>query len=106
MTSLVLAAGAEEVHAHLVTGAADGTRVRHTGWAVAGNAVETAVTGDGARVRVTGSALVSEAVALHGLDTATTEPVPAGTALGPAAAVPVLTGTVTGRSACSSRRCD
>ncbi|MGW3509880.1 DUF2264 domain-containing protein [Streptomyces sp. NPDC000994] len=96
VTSLVLADGAEEVHAHLVTGAASGTRVRHTGWAVAGNAVETAVTGDGARIRVTGSTLVSEAVALHGLDTATTEPVPAGTAFGPAAAVTVLTGTVTG----------
>ncbi|MFJ6562289.1 DUF2264 domain-containing protein [Streptomyces sp. NPDC091412] len=96
VTSLVLAAGAEEIHAHLVTGASGGTGVRHTGWAVAGSAVETAVTGGGARVRVTGSALVSEAVALHGLDAATTEPVPAGTAFGPAAAVPVLTGTVTG----------
>ncbi|MFI9603325.1 DUF2264 domain-containing protein [Streptomyces sp. NPDC052043] len=96
VTSLVFAAGAEEVHGHLVTGAVTGTGVRHTGWAVAGGAVETAVTGGGARVRVSGSALVSEAVALHGLDTAATEPVPAGTAFGPAAAVPVLTGTVTG----------
>ncbi|MFB7736069.1 DUF2264 domain-containing protein [Streptomyces sp. NPDC056112] len=96
VTSLVLAAGVEEIHAHLVTGAPGGTGVRHTGWAVAGSAVETAVTGGGARVRVTGSALVSEAVALHGLDAATTEPVPAGTAFGPAAAVPVLTGAVTG----------
>ncbi|MFE9311259.1 DUF2264 domain-containing protein [Streptomyces sp. NPDC006706] len=96
VTSLVLAAGAEEIHAHLVTGAPGGSGVRHTGWGVAGSAVETAVTGGGARVRVTGSALVSEAVALHGLDAATTEPVPAGTAFGPAAAVPVLTGAVTG----------
>ncbi|QKW25742.1 DUF2264 domain-containing protein [Streptomyces seoulensis] len=95
VTSLVCAAGALEVHAHLVTGAAVGTPVRHTGWAVAGAAVETAVTGARARALVAGRPLVSEAVALHGFTGATAVTPRAGTAFGPAAAVPALTGTVT-----------
>ncbi|WP_439945645.1 DUF2264 domain-containing protein [Streptomyces sp. BBFR109] len=107
VTSLVFAAGALEVHAHLVTGAAVGTAVRHTGWAVAGDAVESSVTGAGARARVadrppgaehppvTERPLVSEAVALHGFTAATVMTPEAGTAFGPVAAVPALTGTVT-----------
>ncbi|MFH8217866.1 DUF2264 domain-containing protein [Streptomyces sp. NPDC018057] len=112
VTSLVLADGALEVHAHLVRGAAAGTAVRHTGWAVAGEAVETAA-GDGrVRARATVPApasrpeaapepaaarvLVSEAAALHGFGGAAAHALPAGTAFGPCGAVPVLTGTVTG----------
>ncbi|MEW2292922.1 DUF2264 domain-containing protein [Streptomyces sp. NPDC006743] len=99
VTSLVLAAGDLEVHAHLVRGAATGTGVRHTGWAVAGQAVRTTSDGGRARARAErgqGTALLSEAVVLHGFHTARARRLPAGTAFGPSAAVPVLTGTVTG----------
>ncbi|MFI2641878.1 DUF2264 domain-containing protein [Streptomyces sp. NPDC018610] len=95
VTSLVFAAGAQEVHAHLVTGATVGATVRHTGWAAAGDAVRTSVTDASARVRVTGRPLVSEAVALHGFTDATVMTPEDGTAFGPAAAFPALTGTVT-----------
>ncbi|MFB7596585.1 DUF2264 domain-containing protein [Streptomyces sp. NPDC056160] len=99
VTSLVLVSGDLAVHAHLVRGAAAGTGVRHTGWAVAGQAVRTTCTDGRAHVRAErteGPALLSEAVALHGFHTARTRDVPAGTAFGPSAALPVLTGTVTG----------
>ncbi|MEV7128925.1 DUF2264 domain-containing protein [Streptomyces sp. NPDC093260] len=106
VTSLVFAAGALEVHAHLVTGAAVGTTVRHSGWAVAGDALESSATGASARARVAGGPvdgrstvaerpLVSEAVALHGFSGATVVTPEAGTAFGPVAAVPALTGAVT-----------
>ncbi|MFB6891337.1 DUF2264 domain-containing protein [Kitasatospora sp. NPDC056327] len=109
VTSLTLAHGAEEVRAHLVTGAPAGTAVTQTGWAVAGRHTETLGAGDGpggatedaaggaaddvpgAGVRADGR-LVSELRALHGFTAARSARVPGGTAFGPEAALPLLTG--------------
>ncbi|WP_329500025.1 DUF2264 domain-containing protein [Kitasatospora herbaricolor] len=54
VTSVVLARGADEIHAHLVTGAAPGTGVRQSGWPVAGPAVRSGTTGTHAWVRTEG----------------------------------------------------
>ncbi|MFD0257330.1 DUF2264 domain-containing protein [Kitasatospora indigofera] len=51
VTSVVLARGADEIHAHLVTGAAAGTGVRQSGWPVAGPAVRSGAAGTHAWVR-------------------------------------------------------
>ncbi|GAA2783631.1 DUF2264 domain-containing protein [Kitasatospora paracochleata] len=94
VTSLVLAHGADEVHAHLVTGAAPGTEVRHSGWAVAGTAVEAWTDGPlaGAEADSHGARLTSVLRRVHGYAAAEAGPVPDGTAFGPAAALPALTG--------------
>jgi hypothetical protein len=102
VTSAVLAAGAEEVHAHLVTGAAPGTAVRHAGWAVAGEKAHTG--GDDLRAAATaagadGQPLTAVLQRVHGFDAATATPLPGGTAFGPGAAVPVLTGRTDGPAA-------
>ncbi|MEU1283386.1 DUF2264 domain-containing protein [Kitasatospora sp. NPDC005856] len=102
VTSLLLAAGAEEVHAHLVTGAEPGTEVRHSGWAVAGDSVETAVDGPLATAVATGpdgGRLVSLLRHLDGYTTAATDPLPSGTAFGPAGAVPRVSGRAAGPAA-------
>ncbi|MET8699812.1 DUF2264 domain-containing protein [Kitasatospora sp. NPDC004723] len=106
VTSLTLAHGAEEVRAHLVTGGPAGTPVTQTGWAVAGRRTEQpAVAGTGrplstdaaaaqhaaAGVRADGR-LASELRALHGFTAADSQRVPGGTAFGPEAALPRLTG--------------
>ncbi|MFF2743906.1 DUF2264 domain-containing protein [Kitasatospora sp. NPDC058048] len=95
VTSLVLAAGAEEVHAHLVSGAEPGTEVRHSGWAVAGDSVETAVDGPLATATATGPdglPLVSLLRCASGFTSAGTDPLPSGTAFGAVGAVPRVTG--------------
>lgn len=102
VTSLVLAAGAHELHVHLVTGAAPGTEVRHSGWAVAGDTVETWT--DGPLARATADAdglrLTSDLRCVEGLTGAgATRRLRAGTAFGAVSALPVLTGrTGTGTS--------
>ncbi|MER7772596.1 DUF2264 domain-containing protein [Kitasatospora sp. NPDC096140] len=101
VTSLVLARGRDEVRAHLVTGAEAGTTVRESGWAVAGTGVEAGTERLSARVRTerpsagarTERRLTAELAGVHGYTRASVDPVPAGTAFGPAAAVPVLLGT-------------
>lgn len=96
VVSLVVVNGADEVHAHLVTGAAPGTEVRHSGWAVAGTGVRAHATGELAGVRAVdddGNTLVSTLRGGTGLPAASTRAVTAGTAFGPEAAVPVLTGS-------------
>ncbi|MGV9270816.1 DUF2264 domain-containing protein [Kitasatospora sp. NPDC003701] len=97
VTSVTLAHGPDEVRVHLVTGAADGTPVRQGGWAVAGDRVEAVgrETGPGAACRADGR-LGSEIRSLHGFTGASVAAVPAGTAFGPEAAVPVLTGVLPG----------
>ncbi|MFB6836969.1 DUF2264 domain-containing protein [Streptomyces sp. NPDC056361] len=90
VTSLTLAHGPDEIRAHLVTGAAPGTGVRHGGWAVAGARVES---GPAAVARADGR-LTSELRNLHGFTAADTVPVPGGTVYGAEAALPVLTGTL------------
>jgi len=100
VTSVVLARGAEEVHAHLVTGADPDTRVHHGGWAVAGTAVRTGAYELHAWADATdrdGAPLTSQLQSVHGFTRARTTALPAGTAFGEAGAVPVLTGATDGR---------
>jgi len=97
VTSLTLAHGADEIRAHLVTGAPAGTAARQSGWPVAGTDV-TAGT-DGALAWARTEQLATHLHAAHGFTTAATTAAPAGTAYGPHAAVPHLTGPVTGPSA-------
>ncbi|GAA4843351.1 DUF2264 domain-containing protein [Kitasatospora terrestris] len=107
VTSLTLARGADELRVHLVTGAPADTPVRASGWAAAGSRVAAEAEGPHARVRAVpvpaaGSApsdtsdapLLSEVHGLRGFAGAAVTDVPAGTAYGPAAAVPELHGTV------------
>ncbi|MER5641117.1 DUF2264 domain-containing protein [Kitasatospora sp. NPDC002227] len=91
VTSLTLARGADEVRAHLVSGARPGSEVRQGGWAAAGATAETTADGLGAAVRADGR-LVSTLRGAHGFTTAACHRLAGGTAFGPAAAVPVLTG--------------
>ncbi|MGW4645949.1 DUF2264 domain-containing protein [Kitasatospora sp. NPDC004289] len=86
ITSLTLAHGPDEVRAHLVTGAAPGTPARQTGWAV------------------TAARLHSSLHPVHGYTALTAHHLPEGTAYGPDATLPALTGTVTdGLFACTAR---
>lgn len=97
VTSLVLADGEDELHLHLVTGAAPGTRVMRTGWAVAGEQVRSGTETGGAWVRAGG--LHGRLRGLYGFDPAARVlPLPEGTAYGEAAALPALVGTAAGRS--------
>ncbi|MEY9875023.1 hypothetical protein ABH931_004524 [Streptacidiphilus sp. MAP12-33] len=95
VVSVVLARGAQELHAHLVTGAAPGTEARHSGWAVAGERTTARSVGRTASVRATGErSLVSLLHGGPGFDSAWTVDVAEGTAFGPRAGFPVLSGTV------------
>ncbi|MFI1191229.1 DUF2264 domain-containing protein [Streptomyces californicus] len=102
VTSLTLVHGPDEVRLHLVAGAAAGTPVRQGGWAVAG--AET-VAGPAATARADGG-LTSELRALHGFADSGTTVVPGGTAFGPSALLPLLTGALpagTSLLACAAR---
>ncbi|MGW0769135.1 DUF2264 domain-containing protein [Streptomyces sp. NPDC002676] len=95
VTSLVLASGPDEIHAHLVSGAEPGTEVRHSGWAAAGATAEQQADG----LRAWGSAtgprgmrLTSVLEGVEGFASADCSGLPGGTAFGAAGAVPVLTG--------------
>ncbi|MFD4242961.1 DUF2264 domain-containing protein [Streptomyces sp. NPDC058525] len=98
VTSVVMAHGADEVHAHLVLGATTGTEVRQTGWAVAGEQGEAQVAAGVARVRAVGERPGPQCQLgmVAGFDAAHVVRLAQGTAFGPSAAVPVLTGRVTG----------
>ncbi|MEV4612735.1 DUF2264 domain-containing protein [Kitasatospora sp. NPDC049258] len=93
VTSVTLAHGAEEVRAHLVGGAPAGTVVRHGGWPVAGAQVSSGTAAPLAWARAD-QALATELRAEHGFTEVAVERPPGGTAFGPRAAVPVLTGAV------------
>ncbi|HEY3483591.1 MAG TPA: DUF2264 domain-containing protein [Streptomyces sp.] len=96
VTSLILASGGDEVHAHLVSGAPPGTEVQHSGWAVAGPAAEGGTHGLLAWGTVTGSTSGRATCALEnveGFTGAAAHRIPQGTAFGANGAVPVLTGT-------------
>ncbi|MFF7587925.1 DUF2264 domain-containing protein [Kitasatospora purpeofusca] len=102
VTTVTLVHGADEARVHLVTGAAPGTGVRQTGWAVAGRttgAGPATAPQPGARASADGGRLVSELTGLHGFTAAALLTVPGGTAFGPEAAVPVLDGVVAGDAA-------
>ncbi|MFI8320169.1 DUF2264 domain-containing protein [Streptomyces sp. NPDC085529] len=95
VTSLVLATGAEELRLHLVTGAAPGTGIRHSGWAAAGGNAHVAAEGPEATavaVGTDGARLTSTLRGLLGYTSASGSELPGGTALGESAAVPVLAG--------------
>lgn len=95
VTSLVLASGALEVHAHLVSGAEPGTEVRHSGWAAAGDTAESRAHGPRAWVTATGPTglrLTSALENVRGFASAACTVPLGGTAFGPMAGVPVLTG--------------
>ncbi|TWF82769.1 DUF2264 domain-containing protein [Kitasatospora viridis] len=92
VTSVLLARGAQEVHAHLVAGAGAGTGVRHSGWAVAGTGIEATADGTRARVVSAGPGLASVLRGVHGYTGAAVHHVDGGTAFGERAAYPVLTG--------------
>ncbi|BFV60058.1 DUF2264 domain-containing protein [Kitasatospora sp. CMC57] len=95
VTSLTLAHGADEIRAHLVTGAPDGTPVHQGGWAVAGASVTSAVTPDGtawARAAELASALRP----LHGFGPTSVHDLSDGTAFGAVGALPALTGATGG----------
>nr|BEK70711.1 DUF2264 domain-containing protein [Kitasatospora purpeofusca] len=99
VTTVTVVRGADEARVHLVTGAAPGTGVRQTGWAVAGRtagagAGVAAAGRPGARASADGGRLVSELTGLHGFTGAALLAVPGGTAFGPEAAVPVLDGVL------------
>jgi hypothetical protein len=99
VTSVTLAAGADEVHLHLVTGAAPGTEVRHSGWAAAGSTVACGSAGRHLHVTSTdqaGTRTRSDLAAIAGYQAGRTEQLPHGTAFGPAGALPVLIGHTTG----------
>ncbi|WP_042426154.1 DUF2264 domain-containing protein [Streptacidiphilus anmyonensis] len=96
--SLVLAHGPDEVHVHLVTGAAPGTEVRHSGWAVAGGTAEARTDGLLA-VAAADPERGGPTSALRGLvgyDTAEAVGLPTGTAFGEVGGLPVLTGRTSG----------
>ncbi|WP_406424494.1 DUF2264 domain-containing protein [Streptomyces sp. NBC_00873] len=100
VTSVVLAAGADEVHAHLVAGAGPGIEMRHSGWAAAGATIEESTDGLFARVLATtpdGARLLSSMENVHGFTEAGTHPLPSGTAYGTVGAVPALGGRTSGR---------
>lgn len=95
VTSVVLASGAEEVRAHLVTGAPEGTEVRQSGWAAAGAAAEQGT--DKLLAWAVAGPLSSALENIAGHSDASAHWLPRGTAFGTEGAVPVLTGrTATG----------
>ncbi|MER8184755.1 DUF2264 domain-containing protein [Kitasatospora sp. NPDC094015] len=105
VTSVTLAHGAEEVRAHLVTGAPAGSVAWQGGWPVAGAEVRThrqdpsdaparAAAGPPVARAQADQALATELQGVHGFTAAAVEQPPGGTAFGPRAAVPVLTGAV------------
>ncbi|MPY48219.1 DUF2264 domain-containing protein [Streptomyces acidicola] len=92
--SLTLARGRLELRVHRTVGVPAGTPIHHSGWAVAlapGAAAETEQT---AEVRLDGPEVTSQLFGLYGWQTQRAVRAPQGTAYGPWALVPELTGTV------------
>jgi len=92
--SLTLARGRFELRVHRTVGVPAGTPIHHSGWAVA-LAPEAAVEAEQtAEVRLHGPEVTSQLLGLYGWETLRTVRAPQGTAYGPWALVPELTGTV------------
>ncbi|MGW2521454.1 DUF2264 domain-containing protein [Streptomyces sp. NPDC001617] len=92
--SLTLVHRRLELRVHRAVGVPPGTLIHHSGWAVA-LAPEAAVdTGQNAELRLDGPEVSSQLIGLHGWQTQRVVRAPQGTAYGPWALVPELTGTV------------
>ncbi|WP_151480461.1 DUF2264 domain-containing protein [Streptomyces albicerus] len=95
--SLTLARGRLELRVHRTVGVPVGTPIHHSGWAVAlspGTAPEAEQTEQAAEVRLHGPEVTSQLLGLYGWQTQRTVRAPQGTAYGPWALLPELTGTV------------
>ena len=92
--SLPLVRGRLELRVHRTVGVPPGTPIHHSGWAVA-TAPEAAVdTGQGAELRLDAAEVSSQLLGLHGWPTRRVVRAPQGTAYGPWAVVPELSGRV------------
>ncbi|GGK84464.1 DUF2264 domain-containing protein [Streptomyces flaveus] len=94
--SLTLARGRLELRVHRTVGVPAGTPIHHSGWAVA-LSPEAAAAAEAelrAEIRLDGPEVTSQLLGLHGWQTQRTVRAPQGTAYGPWALVPELTGTV------------
>jgi len=90
--SLTLARGSWELRVHRTVGVPAGTPVHHSGWAVA-VAPETRPD-DSGEIRLDGPEVTSQLLGLHGWQAHRAVRAPEGTAYGPWALVPELTGAV------------
>lgn len=94
--SLTLVRGRLELRVHRTVGVPAGTPIHHSGWAVA-LSPEAALEAQGehsAELRIEGPEVTGQLLGLHGWHTQRTVRAPQGTAYGPWALVPELTGTV------------
>ncbi|MPY56429.1 DUF2264 domain-containing protein [Streptomyces spongiae] len=92
--SLTLARGRLELRVHRAVAVPAGTPVHHSGWAVALAPGAAAETEQAAEVRLDGPEVTSQLLGLYGWETQRAVRAPQGTAYGPWALVPELTGTV------------
>jgi hypothetical protein len=79
---------------HRTVGVPAGTPIQHSGWAVALSPEHTAEAEQTAEVRLNGPDVTSQLLGLYGWQTQSAVRAPQGTAYGPWALVPELTGTV------------
>ncbi|TPQ22736.1 DUF2264 domain-containing protein [Streptomyces sporangiiformans] len=93
--SLTLARGRFELRVHRTVGVPAGTPIHHSGWAVAASPeAAPAEAEQRAEIRLDGPEVTSQLLGLYGWQTQRTVRAPQGTAYGPWALVPELTGTV------------
>jgi hypothetical protein len=92
--SLTLARGRLELRVHRTVGVPAGMPIQHSGWAVALSPEQAAEAEQTAEVRLNGPEVTSQLLGLYGWETRSTVRAPQGTAYGPWALVPQLTGTV------------
>ncbi|MEV2230126.1 DUF2264 domain-containing protein [Streptomyces phaeochromogenes] len=92
--SLTLARGRLELRVHRMVGVPVGTPVHHSGWAVAVPPGTVPEVQQGSEVRLDGAEVTSQLVGLYGWDDQCVVRAPQGTAYGPWALVPELTGVV------------
>lgn len=92
--SLTLARGRLELRVHRMVGVPVGTPVHHSGWAVALLPGTVPEVQQGAEVRLDGPEVTSQLAGLYGWEASCVVRAPQGTAYGPWALVPELTGVV------------
>lgn len=92
--SLTLARGRLELRVHRMVGVPVGTPVHHSGWAVALPPGTVPEVQQGAEVRLDGPEVTSQLAGLYGWEASCVVRAPQGTAYGPWALVPELTGVV------------
>ncbi|MCX5063297.1 DUF2264 domain-containing protein [Streptomyces sp. NBC_00461] len=92
--SFTLTRGRLEVRVHRTVGVPPGTTIHHTGWAVALSPELAAEAEQTPETQLNGAEVTSQLLGLHGWPAQRTVRAPQGTAYGPWALVPELTGTV------------